>query len=168
MQFSWRVADGDGAFNPSPTGSNITTFTVTSVDDPPVVSWRANGCHHGLTAEPADPIISISDADDPVSGYSICVVAINDAAGSKLGVTTGGGVTVIATSVAETPVLKNGATVITAPVCIPVNARSALTLTSSIFENGGSVQWVLRRNRDAKDFPPAQTMGFVAATPPCP
>jgi VCBS repeat-containing protein len=162
MQFSWRVSDGDGAVIPSAAGANVTTFTVTSVDDPPVVSWRTSACHVANRADPAVPLISISDVDNSTSDYTICVVSIGGASGTVSQPTQ----TITVTS--ELPTLKNGAATLGVGSCVPVTALSSLTLTSDVNEEGGSVTWMLRRISDNKDFPPSSTISLVTTRPPCP
>ena len=49
--------------------------------------------------------------------------------------------------------------------CIPANARSGLTLTSSANQDGGSVTWKLVRN--AVTVGPNATVAFVMSSPPC-
>jgi VCBS repeat-containing protein len=154
-QFSWRVSDGDGAVIPSAAGANVTTFTVTSVDDPPVVSWHASGCHVANRADPANPLVSISDPDNATSDYSICVVSIGGASGTV----SQPNQTITVT--AELPTLKNGAATLGAASCVPVTALTGLTLTSEVNEQGGSVTWQLRRNSDGKNFLATQTMTFA-------
>lgn len=159
--FSWRVQDSEGGFNPSPTTANVSTYTVTPVDDPPVITWRASTCHHINVADPADPVISISDVDTAISQYSICVVSIGS--GSSIIFTT---TATIGTTVTVVPTLKNGAGVLGVNSCIQANARSGLTLTSSANQDAGDVTWKLVKN--AVTFGPNATMVFTIARPPCP
>jgi hypothetical protein len=158
--FSWRVADGDGGLQP-PSGANATTFTVTSVDDQPTINWRANACHVANTNINANPIISLSDVDNPNSQYSICVVSIGNATSIVFNTTTTTGVT-------ETfaPLLRNGAATLGVNSCIAASAPGALTLSSAANSDGGSVQWKLVRN--AVQFGANHTMTFPMTRPPCP
>ena len=158
--FSWRVTDSEGGFNPSPTTANVSTYTVTPVDDAPVISWRASRCHHVNVADPADPVISLSDVDTAISQYSICVVSIGD--GSSIIFTT---TATVGTTVTVTPTLKDGASVLGVNSCVPANARGGLTLTSSANQDGGSVTWKLVKN--AVTFGPNATVSFVMSIPPC-
>jgi hypothetical protein len=158
--FSWRVQDSEGGFNPSPTTANVSTYTVTAVDDLPVISWRPSRCHHVNVADPADPVISISDVDTAISQYSICVVSIGN--GSSIIFTT---TATIGTTVTITPTLKDGASVLGVNSCVPANARGGLTLTSSANQDGGSVTWRLVKN--AAPFDPPATVPFVMSSPPC-
>jgi hypothetical protein len=158
--FSWRVKDSEGGFNPSPTTANVSTYTVTPIDDAPVISWRAQRCHHINVADPADPVISISDVDTAISQYSICVVSIGNAT-SIFHTTT----TTIGTTTTFPPTLKDGVATLAVNSCIPATARSGLTLTSSANSHGGSVTWKLVRN--AVTFGPNATVEFPMSTPPC-
>jgi hypothetical protein len=158
--FSWRVKDSEGGFNPSPTTANVSTYTVTAVDDAPVITWRASRCHRINVADPADPVVSISDVDTAVSQYSICVVSIGNAT-SIIFTTTA----TIGTTVTVTPTLKDGTVTLGVNSCIPANVRGGLTLTSSGNQDGGSVTWKLVRN--AVTFGPNATVPFVMSSPPC-
>jgi hypothetical protein len=158
--FSWRVKDSEGGFNPSSTTANVSTYTVTAVDDAPVITWRASRCHHINVADPADPVLSISDVDTAISQYSICVVSIGN--GSSIIFTT---TATIGTTVTVVPTLKNGASVLGVNSCIQANARSGLTLTSSANQDAGDVTWKLVKN--AVTFGPNATVAFVMSTPPC-
>lgn len=159
--FSWRVQDSEGGFNPSPTTANVSTYTVTAVDDAPVIAWRPSACHHINVADPADPVMSISDVDTAISQYSICVVSIGS--GTSIIHTT---TTTIGTTVTVVPTLKNGASVLGVNSCIAANARSGLTFTSSANQDAGSVTWKLVKNAVAVG--PNATMLFTIAHPPCP
>jgi hypothetical protein len=158
--FSWRVRDSQGGFNPSATTANVSTYTVTAVDDAPVISFRPSRCHHINTADPADPVISITDVDTAIAQYSICVVSIGD--GSSIIFTTQ---TTIGTTVTVTPTLKDGASVLGVNSCVAANARGGLTLTSSANQDGGSVTWKLVKN--AVTFGANATVLFPMSSPPC-
>jgi hypothetical protein len=158
--FSWRVKDSEGGFNPSSTTANVSTYTVTAVDDAPVITWRASRCHHVNVADPADPVLSISDVDTAISQYSICVVSIGN--GSSIIFTT---TATIGTTVTVTPTLKDGVNMLGVNSCVAANARGGLTLTSSANSDGGSVTWKLVKS--AVTFGPNATVAFVMSSPPC-
>lgn len=158
--FSWRVQDSEGGFNPSSTTANVSTYMVTPVDDAPVISWRMNMCHQQSAADPANPVISLTDVDTSLSQYSICVVSIGN--GSSIIHTTT--TTIGQTITGIVPTLKNGASVLGVNSCIPATAASALTLTSSANQIGGTVQWKLVK--DTVSFE-TNTVVFTIASPPC-
>jgi hypothetical protein len=133
--FSWRVSDDQGAVAPSATGAFVTNFTITSVDDPPVVSWRAMRCDADGIDIPADPITSITDVDTALTEYTLCVVSIENGTMS----TTGGGETTVI------PNLQNATVSLTVGGCVPLGARPMLNLDNSAANTGrGKVQWQLK------------------------
>ena len=155
--FSWRVTDSDGGVNPSATSSNVTSFTVTPVDDPAVVTWVPSRCHTPNTAINANPLTALADPDNANSSYQICVVSIGNATtityatGATVGVTT-----------SFAPTLKNGSTVLAVNSCVTANALSALTLQSTGTDYGGDVSWKLMKG--SVQVGTAATMTF----PVCP
>ncbi len=143
--FSWKVTDADGGVNPT-TGSNITNFTITSVDDPVVINWKASQCYFDFTSHPAatfnaNPITSIADPDTPMSQYQICITAFP----------TGDCFDTSSSEVPCAPTVKNSGGVIQ-NVNSCVAAATATTLQGSlrypVAMNGGDpgVQWKLTKN----------------------
>ncbi|MGH2899559.1 MAG: cadherin-like domain-containing protein, partial [Solirubrobacteraceae bacterium] len=159
--FSWRVQDGDGGFNPSPTTANVSNYTVTPVDDPPSIAWRTSACHQANVAIAANPVVSLSDTDNTNSDYSICVVSIGNGSSIVFMTTT----QTIGTTVTVTPTLKNGAAVLGVSSCLPATALSGLTMTSSANQDGGSVTWKLVKS--ATQVGATNVMSFVKSSPPC-
>ncbi len=142
--FSWKVTDPDGGVNPT-TGANITNFTITSVDDPVVINWKANQCYFDFKSHPgatfnANPITSIADPDTPMSQYQICITAFptGDCVSSS-------------SEFACAPTVKNSGGIIQ-NVNSCVAAATATTLVGSlripVIMNGGDpgVQWKLTKN----------------------
>jgi hypothetical protein len=158
--FSWRVADGNGGVNPA-SGANQTNFTVTSVDDAPVISWRANACHVTNANVNANPVVSLSDPDNTSGQYSICVVSIGNATSIVFNTTT-----TVGTTVTFAPTLKNGAATLGVESCVVANALGALTLTSTGTEHGGTVTWKLMKA--GVQFGAVHTEDFPKTRPPCP
>lgn len=159
--FSWRVQDGDGGFNPSPTTANVSNYTVTPVDDPPSIAWRTSACHQANVAIAANPVISLSDTDNNNSDYSICVVSIGNGSSIVFMTTT----QTIGTTVTVTPTLKNGTAVLGVNSCVPATALGGLTMTSTANQDGGSVTWKLVKN--ATQVGLTNVMSFVKSSPPC-
>jgi hypothetical protein len=157
--FSWRVADGNGGTQP-PSGANATTFTVTSVDDPPAITWRANACHVTNANVNANPVVALSDPDNTTGQYSICVVSIGNATSIVFNTTT-----TVGTTVTFAPTLKNGAATLGVESCVVANALGGLVLTSTATEHGGSVTWRLVRSSTQFSM---HTMDFPKTRPPCP
>ncbi|MGE0867611.1 MAG: cadherin-like domain-containing protein [Kofleriaceae bacterium] len=137
--FNWRVTDADGGVTP-PTGANVSTFTITPIDDAPAVNWRTMRCSATTTNIPADPLISLSDPDNVLADYEICVVAISNGTHVTPSTTASPGST---TTVI--PTLQNNSTNLAVGSCVAANARSGLNLDTTANENRGAVTWRLRK-----------------------
>lgn len=133
--FSWSVADPDGG-----TTAGTTSFTVMPVDDPAVITWKASTCYTPNVARDANPVMALSDPDDPTSAYQICIASLVN--GTQEVCPTGSTTQCVTNSV--TPTVKNGATVLTTNSCVPANALTALTLTNTT-SYGGGVYWQLKK-----------------------
>ncbi|MDQ2766377.1 MAG: hypothetical protein M3Y30_04405 [Gemmatimonadota bacterium] len=157
--FSWRVADADGAVNP-PTGSNVSTFTITPVDDAPTVSWRSQSCAVSGTNVPANPLISLSDPDNVLADYSVCLVSIGSGLRVSPSTSTQGGST--ATVNAE---VQNGTTNLNPGSCVPANALSNLNLDSSANFSRGSLTWKLVKG--GVQVGPTNTVQFPVTPTSC-
>jgi hypothetical protein len=160
--FSWRVQDAEGGFNPSETGTNVKSFTVTSVDDAPNAVFFTSRCYVANTAVKASPLMSLSDPDDPASAYQVCIVAIGNGSSIVFSTTT----QTIGTTVSVTPVVKNGTVMLPVNSCVAANALQNLTLTNSGTQDGGSVTWKLMKG--ATQIGPNHTVQFPVSPQPCP
>lgn len=137
--FQWKVSDVDGGVNPA-SGANASTFTITSVDDAPLVSLRMQSCQASGTNVPANPIISLVDPDNATSQYSICVVSILGGTNVSASTTTSPGVT---TTVI--PVLQNGTTALGVGSCVSASALGSLNLDSGANTSRGVIEWKLMK-----------------------
>ncbi|MDX2091707.1 MAG: cadherin-like domain-containing protein [Kofleriaceae bacterium] len=158
--FQWRVSDPSGGVNP-PTGSNVSTFTISSVDDPVAISWRTQRCASSGTNILANPVASITDPDNALSDYSVCVVSISAGESYVSMVTTGGGTVTVTVTVV--PVLQNGNVTLSVGSCVPANALTNLNLDSSATNYRGAVVWKLMKgavqvgNNATVEFPVTPT-----------
>lgn len=160
--FSWRVSDAEGGVNPSATTTNLTTFTVTPVDDPPTANFFANRCYVTNVASAANPVQALTDPDNTAAEYQICVVSI----GTGDSVVFSGTTSTVGTTVTGiVPSLKNGAAVLSVNSCVVTNALGALTFTTTATRFGGSVTWKLMKG--ATQIGPNRTTNFVKSSPPC-
>jgi hypothetical protein len=161
--FQWRVSDPDGGVNPA-TGNNVSTFTISPVDDPATVSWRTQRCQASGTNVPADPLVSLTDPDTPLGSYSICVVSIYKGENYSTYTTTFGGV--ITETVTSIPLaVQNGTTNLTVGSCVPANARSQLNVDSSATGYRGAVTWKLMLGN--VQIGVNQTVGFPVTPTSC-
>lgn len=155
------MADADGALNP-PTGANVSTFTITPVDDVPTVSWRSQSCAVSGTNVPANPLISLSDPDNVLADYSVCLVSIGLGVRVTPPSTTQGGSTDTQVSV----VVQNGATSLAAGACLPANALSNLNLDAgAVNVSRGSLTWKLVKN--GVQVGPTNTVQFPVTPASC-
>jgi hypothetical protein len=160
--FSWKVTDAEGGVNPA-TGSNVSTFTITSVDDLPTVNWKTTRCAagSGTTLVTATPFLSLSDPDNTITQYQVCITGIGS--GHTYAATTGGG-GVDDTSVANT--VQNGAAIVTTGACFPANAISALTMKGNGNVTRGSISWKLMKG--TAQVGTGMGVGFPTTNPPAP
>ena len=165
--FSWRVADGDGGFNPSANGSNMTTFTVTPVDDPGTGNFRPSMCYQPNTASPANPVQSVTDPDNVIADYEICVVSIGtgDSVNHVQYTTSSGGHTTATVTVTQiVPTVRRGTTVLGVGSCVPANATN-VTFTTPANSYGGNVMWRLMKG--GVQVSTNHLVHFVRTAPPC-
>ncbi len=158
--FSWRVADGQGGINPSATGANVTTFTVTSVDDAPVIAWRPAACAPAGNNLYFNPIASFSDVDNTLPQYTVCLVS------KELGSTEQS--TVPGTTITQIPLtVQNAVTDMAIGTCLAANALGSINVDSTAMTYRGSTTWKLMMG--ATQFGANGTVGLpVKAATPCP
>jgi hypothetical protein len=148
--FGWKVADPDGAKTDA-----ATSFKVMPFDDAPVVNWVASKCYAWTSVTnfvAAPPLTSITDADTPLSAYTVCITGFENSSmvSCPTGVTSGPQCTT--TSVA--PTVKNGSTVLAVNSCVAVTALSGITVGQS--QNSapyGGVIWQLKKSGNAAGNP---------------
>jgi len=157
--FSWKVTDAHGGVNPA-TGSNVSTFTITSVDDLPTVAWKLARCAAAGSSinVTAVPFTSLTDPDNTIAQYQVCITGIG------LGHTyvDTGTQTFEDTSVAMN--VKNNGTVVGTGSCFPANALSGLTVNGAGNVSRGSVSWKLVKN--GVQVGSGVTVGFPVNPPP--
>jgi hypothetical protein len=161
--FSWSVSDAEGGVNPA-TGSNLKTFTVTPVDDPPTVAFATSKCYvpGGATTRPANPLTTLSDPDNPLSAYQICVVSI----GTGDSVVFSGTTTTIGTTITGiVPTLKSGTVTLSVGSCVAGNVLSGMTFASTATRSGGTIQYKLMKG--TTQIGAAQNVRYLPTTP-CP
>lgn len=139
--FSWRVDDGQGGVAPSATGAFVSDFTITSVDDAPTIAWKTCSFQTSGTNVPANPIVSLTDPDNTLAQYSVCVVSITTGTNVTPSTTSSPGVTTLVM-----PTLQNGATNMAAGACLVANVLGSLNLDSAANTNRGAVTWKLMKN----------------------
>jgi hypothetical protein len=154
--FSWKVADSDGGVNPA-AGANVTSFTITPVDDAPVLTWKYQSCYVPNVAASANPLATLTDADTPIGQYSICVVSIT----GGTSITYPNGTSTLGVTITVVPSLTNSGAALGANSCVAANALAGLKFQSSANQTGGTVTWQLRRNNMAVG--PNGTVAFVPA-----
>lgn len=162
--FSWRVQDAEGGFNPSETGENIKSFTVTSVDDPPNPTFVSSRCYvpGGTTTRPANPMTALNDPDNPASAYQICITSIGTGDSVVFSGTT---TTVGSTITGIVPTLKNGTATLVVGSCVAGNALAGMTFASTATRSGGAVQYKLMKG--ATQIGAVHNVSYMPTTP-CP
>lgn len=142
--FSWRVSDDQGGVAPSATGAFVTNFNITSVDDPPTISWRASVCAGVGNNVAVNPVVSLTDVDNTAAQYTVCIVSI----GSGTTVATGGTVTSLPL------VVQNSTTNLAINSCVAANALTGINVDSTAgmnpsgtleFAHRGAIQWRLMK-----------------------
>jgi hypothetical protein len=140
--FQWRVSDPNGGVNPA-TGSNSTMFTITPVDDAATVAWKSQRCSASNVNILADPLTTLTDVDNPLTDYSLCVVQIFNGSYNIVNTTLG-----TTDTISVAPILQNGAVNLTVGSCVAISARPNLNLDfnhpGSIVDRG-SVTWKLMK-----------------------
>jgi len=158
--FSWRVEDGQGGVNPSPTGANVTNFTVTSVDDAPVIAWKPATCGLAGANHPVSPIASFSDVDNTLPQYTVCLVS------RSTGESIQG--TVPGTTLTQIPLtVQNNVADMLDGACLAANALNLINVDSAATTHRGSTTWRLMKG--ATQFGANGTIQHpVKAATPCP
>lgn len=160
--FSWRMSDGQGGISPSATGAHVSTFTISSVDDAPVVTWKTSRCSSAFMNVPANPIVTLTDVDNVSSAYQICVVSIGAGTNVTPSTTSAPGVTTT-----PMPVLQNAATNMAAGDCVPFNSAGNLNLDAATNPNQvrGYVTYKLMKN--GVQWLTNTTVTFPSTPPSC-
>lgn len=165
--FSWRVSDDQGAVAPSATGAFVTNFTITSVDDPPVFTWRANVCSPAGNNLATNPILTFSDVDNTAADYTVCLNTWADGF-REFGTLPGQTTTQIPL------IIQNGTTNMVQNSCVAANALSGINVDSTVTAapaglraSRGSISWRLMKG--TTQFGASGTMNLpVAPVSPCP
>ena len=162
--FSWRGDDGQSGEAPSATGAFVTNFNITSVDDPPVFSWRTAVCALPGNNVLTNPLLSFADVDNTAAQYTVCLVSV------------GVGYTVVNSlqTITQIPlVVQNGATNMAIGGCLAANALTSVNVDSTAgtgtytSANRGTVQWKLMKGATQFGAVGSMTLPVKAATP-CP
>lgn len=160
--FSWRMDDGQGGIAPSATGAFISDFTITSVDDAPVVAWKTQRCSSAFMNVLANPITTLADPDNTLAQYTVCVVSIGAGTNVTPSTTAMAGVTTT-----PMPVLQNGATSMGVGDCVTGSLLNSLNLDAPTNPNTtrGYVTFKLMKN--GVQWLTNQTVTFPATPASC-
>ncbi|MGE0551751.1 MAG: cadherin-like domain-containing protein [Kofleriaceae bacterium] len=165
--FSWRVSDDEGAVAPSATGAFATNFTITSVDDAPVFTWKTAQCAPPGNNLFTNPLLSFSDVDNTAADYNVCLVTW-DLGYREFGSLPGQTTTQIAL------VIQNSSTNLTNNSCVAANALSLINVDSAVTAppsgfraSRGATHWKLMKG--TTQFGAIGIMSLpVGPTTPCP